>query len=250
MIVEHPTTQIPTASMSASARLDLLQSSVHLINSTFGISRSESLGDWGWYFRGYMQWHSVAVVIAELGRSTNAAFANNAWAVLDPVLRTWDETFKGKRGENAWEHVNALIERAREMRRKNLLGQRGQAAQGASAYHAGEQHIEAPIGMAQQTLPVAWPPSQPPQPAGSNTLDPTWSSDSYTPHIQQPPHPPAETFTTGCATHMPGLDDSTFGLSEFDSLENIDFSAFDAVFGDTTWDSSPGMDFAWDAHVN
>ena len=245
MIVEHPTTQIPTANMSASARLDLLQSSVQLINNTLGISKSHNLGDWGWYFRGYMQWHSVAVVIAELGRSTNAAFANYAWAVLDPVLKTWDETFKGKRGEDAWEHVNALIERAREMRRKNLLSQRSQVAESARSYGEGEQQVERPTGMYPQAPPTAWPPSQP---AGSNTFNTTWSSNSNTPHVQNRP-PPVETFTTGCATHMPGLDDTYFGLSEFDSLENIDFSAFDAVFGDTTWDSSPSMDFAWDAPV-
>lgn len=57
MIVEHPTTQVPTKEMSKDARFDLLQSSVTLIDKTLGISKSERLRDWTWYFRGYMQWY-------------------------------------------------------------------------------------------------------------------------------------------------------------------------------------------------
>ena len=35
------------------------------------------------------------------------------------------------------------------------------------------------------------------------------------------------------------------GLGNFDSLDNIDFSAFDAVFGEQ-WESSPSMDWPMD----
>ena len=48
-------------------------------------------------------------------------------------------------------------------------------------------------------------------------------------------------FLTGCAPSMDGLDVADFGYIE--GLDNIDFSAFDAVFKDALWDfSSPSTD--------
>lgn len=258
MIVEHPTSQIPTREMSQEARLDLLQSSVILIGNTLGISKSEKLGDWGWYFRGYMQWHAVAIVIAELGRSTNPAFANNAWAVLDPVLRTWDETYKQKRDEPAWDHVNALIEKARGMKRKTLPARSHKAPAGAIPSAPETQSADQ---QADGSLypPTAYqpPPSTPwPAPPDNTTLAPT--TVSFFPNFHNPlqhhQHNQQEYASQPSIHECCGNGfipttmqcENGLGLGDFDSLENIDFSAFDAVFGDNTWDSSPSMDFAWE----
>lgn len=104
--------------MTPQARHDLLQSSVEIIRISHSLRPNKGIDDWVWYYRGWVQWHSIAIVIAELGGNKNQLFVNTAWAVLDPILLDWDQVYRAKRDEPAWTHVNALIERARQMRRQ------------------------------------------------------------------------------------------------------------------------------------
>ena len=239
-----------------------------------------------------MQWHAVAVVIAELGRSTNKVFADQAWAVLDPVLRSWDEVFKQKRGEVAWEYVDGMIARARENRRKGVLGE-GEGGVGVPEAQAVEQQAAGagawdPPSAYPAAPPAPWPgapqQSQPTDlPLGSSTLPflpsfhtTTWQARTLQPSQQKvPPPPPAHptnpntynnALSTACIPpSMPDLSFSdmnptagAYDIADFDSLEEIDFSAFDAVFadldgGNMVWDGesgsgsgSSGMEFTWD----
>ena len=190
-----------------------------------------------WYFRGWTQWHSIAIVIAELGCSTNKLFATSAWAVLDPILAHWDQVYKHKRDEPAWDHVNTLIERARGMRQHNLVAK----------ISSNEVPIHVPAAAQATNDPVLqtiMPDSQRaplPQSGSVNGFadananvqslhDIHWNAQllSNQPPVNTPIH-------TGCAPTMVGFE-GDFG--SFDGLDDIDFSAFDAVFGDITWENS------------
>lgn len=246
MLIDHSFGPVPTKQMSREECLDLLRSSVEVIRLTHEISASKRLGTWQWYFRGYIQWHSLAVVIAELGHSTNRQFATNAWAVLDPILATWDDEYKSKNGEPAWDHVSSLIDKARQMRRRNFPD----ATDGPSA--------TASMPVSQPLLPEQ---GQIAQMSGSNVNhgpNPSWHSEtsfdygSSTSDVQLlagvDSSLPQETlrsslddpYNTACAPDMLGLE-GHFGT--FDALDEVDFSAFDAVFNDMGWQfSTPNTD--------
>jgi len=245
LIIDYPHGLVPTKEMPTSDRHRLLQSSVDIISATQRLTRDGKLGDWGWYFRGFMQWHSVAVVIAELGRSQNPQFAAGAWAVLQPILRTWDTTYAAKRDEPAWDAVNALIERARGMRTAGLQ----QAGRGNGTR-------ERPIATQQwqpetqpNTSPVTHPqvivpPQVATRPAKHISTAMCFESDEVLLQAQPPPQntapiPPPTTYEDMTAM-------STFDIGNFDDWDTIDFSAFDAVFGDPTWDSSTSLDSGWE----
>ncbi|KAF2769757.1 hypothetical protein EJ03DRAFT_242113, partial [Teratosphaeria nubilosa] len=117
MMIEHPFGQIPKKDMSPEERFKLLQSSVYDINFAHSLATDRRTEQWQWFFRRYVQWHSLAIVVAELPRIKDRSFTLSAWAVLDPILANWDKTYASKKGEEAWEHVHALIEKAREMRK-------------------------------------------------------------------------------------------------------------------------------------
>lgn len=235
--------------MSANARFDLLQSSVDVIRLTHAVTAHKQVEDWKWYFRGWVQWHSIAIVIAELGGNQNRQFVNTAWAVLDPILDGWDKVYRIKKDEPAWEHVNMLIERARQMRRQ------------VPAAKQSLQHAPNPSqALISNMIPMA---QTIPQDSLSTLQTPgvwqakSWSSfdmlDTVNPQFEQPYNPqqlsapptgamgvlpPLE---TGCTPEVHGLDNTDFGYIE--GLDSIDFSAFDAVFGDTAWEySSPSTD--------
>ena len=231
---------------SPRARTTLLHSSVHLISATRAIAQSPRVADWSWYFRGYMQWHAVGTVIAELGRSRNESFRRQAWAVLDPVLRDWERVFEGKRGEESWEYVNGLILRAKGQR-DGGAGAVGEGGGGAA--EGGE------VGAAKGPGESDWPLHAA---APQDTEVP--SNNTYTVHST--PHTTTTTtvpFATGCAPPLSGSQHTTLspdlsfpsaplpadptlglGIDDFDTLGEIDFSAFDAVFGGE-WDSSPDV---------
>jgi hypothetical protein len=209
-----------------------------------------------------VQWHSIAIVIAELGGNKNQQFVNAAWAVLDPILADWDNVYRAKRDEAAWVHVNALIEKARQIRRQMPAAQ-SQSQESAQTQPA-STNVQGPVVHQNYN-----PNSSTGQTPGSSVIglvpDAAWQSEwgpsngfgmspeTIVPQYQQgnestPTQQPYQIFPTlaasnssvpfltGCAPSMEGLDVADFGYIE--GLDNIDFSAFDAVFKDMA--SSPG----------
>ena len=267
LIVEYPFGQVPTKEMTPQARHDILQSSVEIIRISHSLRPHKGIDDWVWYFRGWVQWHSIAIVIAELGGNKNQHFVNTAWAVLDPILADWDQVYRAKRDEPAWTHVNALIEKARQMRRQLPLPQF--ETQGTAQNQSTPSHRHA-----QQSQQDSMLNSRQGQTAASGVMglvpDSAWQSEwdfstglalssaTIVPQYQQTEYPtptqqhyqtyaaPATSqievpFQTGCAPTLHGFDTADFGYIE--GFDNIEFSAWDAVFKDMAWDfSSPSTD--------
>lgn len=277
LIVDYPLGQVPTKEMTQQERHDLLRSSVGILRISHGVGTNKFIDDWLWYFRGWVQWHSIAIIIAELGGNQNQNFVNTAWAVLDPVLADWDKVYNAKKDEPAWIHVNALIQKARQMRQQVPASERQAIERLQDQQHAPSITAQAP-NLQSHTIASSNDPRAPGTSMVGLVPDAAWQSgwdipdgfelSSHTagPHYQQtlhptPSHPQQRTypihsisnteipFDTSCAPPMHGFDSVDFGYIE--GLDNIDFSAFDFVFKDTAWDfSSPSTDNPSIEHVN
>lgn len=232
--IDFPFGTIPTKTMPADERSTLLKASVDIIHLTHLLAIDDRVSDWQWYFRGYVQWHSIAIVVAELGWNDNAQFVDTAWQVLDPVLADWDAMYKMKRDEPAWDHVNALIERARLLRRqKKAQKDKGRSRYNPSPEEFRRQACASPIN-AQAIMPM--------QENGSTYVpyygDNTQHTSSTTPQSNSIPTPGSHP----CAGPSALMNfDSNFSPN-FDGLDNIDFNAFDEVFGSGTWDFLEPLD--------
>lgn len=216
--------------MPANERSALLKASVDVIQFTHVLAIDDRVSDWQWYFRGYVQWHSIAIVVSELSWNTNTQFVDFAWQVMDPVLADWDAIYKTKRGEPAWDHVNNFIERARYLRRqRKTQREKSKQTRASSPTDTRNQRDGSPIN-ARANMP-----------SRSNTSE----HQAYPGNTSQQAHTPQSTSipTSGNDSDIsyngqgsivnfhPGYSPSSDGL-----LENIDFSAFDQVFGNGTWD--------------
>ena len=236
--MDFPFSQVPTKEMSPRERFELLQMSVDIIRMTQAVNTNARMQQWAWYFRGWVQWHSVAIVIAELGANKNQQFVNAAWAVLDPILSGWDKVYQSKREEPPWEHVNTLIQRAREMRKQMPVQKQNQPVEAPSVPQVTNTYpqVDSSSGL-DPNLPQMGAMWQTPWVGLDNSQPtvPSMPNPSFTPQQFSTPPSMEVPFVTGCAPTMPGME-SDFGYIE--GLDNIDFSAFDAVFGDSTWDSS------------
>ncbi|KJX95171.1 hypothetical protein TI39_contig4129g00017 [Zymoseptoria brevis] len=129
LIIDFPKGLIPTPETPPAQRHHLLRTSVEIIQYTHALASPSSspangsaagrgcTTDYAWFFRDFVQWHCLAIVIAELGNSRNEEFREAAWQALDPLLRDWDDVFKDKKEDPAWGYVDGLIQRARAGRR-------------------------------------------------------------------------------------------------------------------------------------
>ncbi|KAK4500985.1 hypothetical protein PRZ48_006791 [Zasmidium cellare] len=229
--IDFPFGTIPTKAMPADERSTLLKASVDIIQFTHLLAIDDRVSDWQWYFRGYVQWHSIAIVVAELGWNTNAQFVDTAWQVLDPVLADWDAIYKAKRDEPAWDHVNALIERARLLRRqKKTQKDKSKPIQNLSPAEFRNQACGTPIN-AQAIMPMQ---------GNGNGYSAYYNDTSSASASQTSSLPPPGSHPCAGPSALMNFD-SNFDPS-FAGLDNIDFNAFDEVFGSGTWDFMEQLD--------
>ncbi|KAK4895788.1 hypothetical protein LTR27_006270 [Elasticomyces elasticus] len=240
MMIECPNAHSQVArnsgEMSTQERARILQDSVAIISITHMLTVDRRVEKWHWFIRGYIQWHSLAIVVAELGRMKNKDFTISAWAVLDPILADWDRMYLNKKGEAAWDHVHALISRARQMRNRVEEGVR-------PAPHVCRGLRTPDAGCSGGT----WdrPPSFADMPAiselqGVQQQVPTPRS-SESGNVQQ-----------GSWDQSAGWDYNVDigGFDGLDGFDQIDFQAFDAVFGGDGWQfPSPETDVDWAAQA-
>jgi hypothetical protein len=207
---------------------------VDILHGTQAVEHYKDGEQWSWYFRGWVQWHSIAIVIAELGNNQNQHFVDNAWKVLDPILAAWDKVYQAKRDEPAWEHVNMLIERARRNR------QQMPSKLSTPPSNATTQPL-APVPYT--AFPGIWQ-------TGWGSFDGGVAAIPPLPHVESTNFSnPQNVPTLSCAdlTYMTGPSPTISGLDinfgNFDGFEDIDWTAFEGVFGNTAWDySSPSTD--------
>lgn len=235
-MIDFPFGSVPTKDMPEGQRMKLLRASVGVIQTTHVLAIDERISDWVWYFRGYVQWHSLAIVVAELGCSSNIEFTDMAWQVLDPVLSDWDAIYKTKKDEPAWEHVNTMVQRARRVRQRRHThpSKAKRPRQGEPGRRLQEQPTELPIHRSVKMEALQTP--------GYTTystipVDRNNAIEPHHSHIQQfDQHSTPDNQPPGPLTGHGGMVDFNIDFDTLDAFNEIDFSAFDQVFNSESWE--------------
>ncbi|WPB06381.1 uncharacterized protein RHO25_011038 [Cercospora beticola] len=237
LLINFPRGTVPTKTMPEEERMILLESSVDIIKRTHALAVDDRISDWVWYFRGYVQWHSLAIVVAELAWSRDESFTNMAWSVLDRLLAQWDKLYQTKKDDPAWTHVNESIQRARKARQQK----RSAGATQAENVHKRPRHDAPPIP--QQTVP---PPLQTNlhqqilqhRPASiSNTTMPPQSTH-YVPNAQAaiPMYNDGPTPESQVSAGSGSYEEFSPVDWNLDPFANTDWDAFNTVFTNNLWD--------------
>lgn len=244
-MIDFPSGTVPSKTMPLNDRMYLLQASVDIIQLTHVLAVDDRLSDSQWYFRDFVQWHCLAVIVAELGWNTNESFCQSAWVVLDPMLQDWDVVYGSKRDEPAWDYVNVLIERARSLRRQT----RPRAARRDTGNYSESTPEDKLLNRAGFTKPstttvcpirsenasgdavYAVPASQyqrHEQEIGSQQQKPI--------HFQQTPISQYRISENhGAGTYAFTGPPCSFDLSSGNGFDDINFSAFNEVFNSASW---------------
>lgn len=245
-MIEFPGGTVPSKTMPLQERMHLLQSSVEIIQATHLLSTDSRISDALWYFRGYVQWHCIAVVVAELGWNVNQSFSNSAWAVLDPMLSDWDEIYETKRDGPAWDHVNAVIERARALRVQGRAHAGRRHTTGKARTTSSTDMLLNRSGSTGSSTTSSYPirstaidtPSD--QSYGSSTESSQhYTGGSWGSLPQQPvqfQHPFVPQYSMSGVQEMdPYAAIAGFDVNSVSGFDDINFSAFNEVFSSQSW---------------
>ncbi|KAL9049177.1 MAG: hypothetical protein Q9162_007349 [Coniocarpon cinnabarinum] len=82
-----------------------------------------------WFGRQYNQWHTIAVMLAELCIHTQGPAVDRAWAILDSSLEFYKTIIADSEKGMLWRPIEKLLRRAREKRSEALRERGGVASQ-------------------------------------------------------------------------------------------------------------------------
>ena len=238
--------------MPADERMRLLKASVDIISFTHVLAWDSRIKDWLWYFRGYVQWQSLAIVVAELSWNSNPEFADVAWQVLDPILADWDRMYRMKRDEPHWNHVNGMIERARLLRRQRTRHSQGPKKKQIRANKSSPNNNAANTA-AQNAQPLPPPTFEEPDASAAQGLAALATTETPSFHETSTSYLPQSSATASTTQDPGGLYSQTTPMMNFDlnfseqdvligGFDSVDFNAFDLVFGSMSWETGGLMD--------
>lgn len=113
LTIQHPG-NLTDNNLPPEQRLEILRLSVLIIRTGYRMLSNPKCPDYFWFFRSYLQWHSLAIVIAEISHSKDAHFVRTAWEVIKPFANIWDKVYRNKSKDKTWDYVDLLITKAKE----------------------------------------------------------------------------------------------------------------------------------------
>ncbi len=96
----------------------ILHLSVEVMEKTIQLSMDTSAGPFRWISKIWVQWHALAVMIAELCVQTEGPTVERAWTVLDIVFEETARHVADSDKGRLWRPIKKLMNRARAVRKK------------------------------------------------------------------------------------------------------------------------------------
>ena len=116
LVIHHPFRQLQHGrTVSQATRDRTFQTSIDVIRYSRKVECQQQAARWGWLFRSYFQWHSMAFLLAELCTRREGAQVDDAWAVVDDAWPEWQRHSHAK-SSPLWKPTRRLYARAHAIR--------------------------------------------------------------------------------------------------------------------------------------
>lgn len=94
----------------------VLAISAEILELAYALEREPSAAHWRWFFRSWVQWHALAVALAELCVRNNGTLVDRAWTVIDVVYEPWATHIADSRNGMLWRPISKLMTKAQANR--------------------------------------------------------------------------------------------------------------------------------------
>lgn len=108
---EHRSYAYPTMT-----REKLLLTSVLILENAHRLECTPSVAHWRWCFYSCVQWHALAVALAELCVYNRGPLVERAWAIIDQVIELWASRIADSRQGMLWRPIQKLMTKAQANR--------------------------------------------------------------------------------------------------------------------------------------
>lgn len=252
LIVQYPFSQKPTVAPMRVSRETMLRTAVSVMELSLRMSEPPWVDRFSWWTETYVQWHPLAVALAELCVQTEGELVARAWTVVDTVFPLWRDLVADASSGPLWRPVKKLYKKAREARAKS--GMKGlQLAENLGTMSA------RPPPPPQQKAPAHTRAQMIPTTTATTTSSPSIPSAAQQQQQQQQPPPNHQTPTQHVIHDVPGY--STFDTMGMDPsclfsyppeltdmnmspgmgpVMNFDMAPWNEFLIDTQMDYSPG----------
>lgn len=99
-------------------REQLLTITVELLESAHRLEIEPATTQWRWFFDSWVQWHALAVALAELCVQNQGPLVQRAWAIIDEVFEPWAAHIADSKRGMLWRPIQKLAAKARMNRRR------------------------------------------------------------------------------------------------------------------------------------
>lgn len=98
-------------------REQLLMMAVEVLEGARRLELEPETTQWRWFFDSWVQWHALAVALAQLCVQNQGPLVQQAWAIIDEVFEPWAAHIADSKGGMLWRPIQKLAAKARINRR-------------------------------------------------------------------------------------------------------------------------------------
>lgn len=121
LLVYRPMKRRPDSVTSSQlAHPGILRLSVDVVERIHQLQTDPVASQFRWLSQTYVQWHALAVTVAELCVETEGPMVEKAWAVVEPAFQQMAQHVADSDRGMLWRPIRKLMRRARAIRQKHL----------------------------------------------------------------------------------------------------------------------------------
>ena len=200
-------------------RENSLRTACSILEVVESIEQDAAAAKWRWYFRTFVQWHPVAVILAELCVLTQGPDVERAWRIIDSSYERFAMTVADSRNGALWRPMKKLLARAQQARSESLS---------THTQRSDTQLSDLQIGAGASGLSYSYNPPQ----EGFRQFEPLGQLATSDLQYWQPPQ-------SMIPEEVPVTNDSSFQTLTQD-LDMIDWSQWDEFIQDAQFDNLSG----------
>lgn len=121
LIVQYPFSANPVVPPMRVSRETMLRTAVSVIELSDRMTDEPWKDRFAWWTRCYVQWHPLAVALAELCVQTQGELAERAWRVVERVYPLWRETVADSSKGPLWRPIRKLYKKAKQAKAEAMM---------------------------------------------------------------------------------------------------------------------------------
>lgn len=147
LIVQYPFTSHPTVTPMRVSQETMLRTAISVMELSERMTQGPWAGRFAWWTDCYVQWHPLAVALAELCTQRDGELVQRAWKIVERVYPLWKDQVADSSSGPLWRPIRKLYRKAKAAKAETMMGDLSLTKPGEAPYSS--------------ETPAVLPPTQP-----------------------------------------------------------------------------------------